>query len=126
MLFVKRNIPSQMKFDPNSLKREEKAIYPLEAIREGLVNAFAHRDYADFRGSILVQIFADRLEIHNSGRFLDGITSDTIAKGQISLFRNPDIAHTLYTRRYMEKVRSRRYAYTKSLPRIWTNRAKME
>lgn len=102
--FVKRNIPSQMKFDPNSLKREEKAIYPLEAIREGLVNAFAHRDYADFRGSILVQIFADRLEIHNSGRFLDGITSDTIAKGQISLLRNPDIAHTLYTRRYMEKL----------------------
>jgi ATP-dependent DNA helicase RecG len=102
--FVKRNIPNQMKFNSNSLTREEKPIYPPEAIREGLVNAFAHRDYADFRGSILVQIFADRLEIHNSGRFLDGITSDTIAKGQISLLRNPDIAHTLYTRKYMEKL----------------------
>lgn len=102
--FIQRNIPSQMKFPSNSLTREEKPIYPLNAIREGLVNAFAHRDYADFRGSILVQIFADRLEIHNSGRFLDGITSDTIAKGQISLLRNPDIAHTLYTRKYMEKL----------------------
>ena len=102
--FILRNIPNQMKFSSNSLTREEKPIYPPEAIREGLVNAFAHRDYADFRGSILVQIFADRLEIHNSGRFLDGITSDTIAKGQISLLRNPDIAHTLYTRKYMEKL----------------------
>ena len=102
--FIKRNIPSQVIFNANDLQREEKPIYPLEAIREGLVNAFAHRDYADYRGSILIQIFSDRLEIWNSGGFLDGITSDNIINGQISILRNPDIAHILYTRKYMEKL----------------------
>ena len=102
--FIKRNIPIHTKFNSHSLTREEKPLYPLEAIREGLVNAFAHRDYADFRGGILVQIFSDRLEIYNSGTFLDGITSDNIAKGQLSILRNPDIANTLYSRKYMEKL----------------------
>ncbi len=102
--FIKRNIPSQVKFNSDTLKREEKPTYPLGAIREGLVNAFAHRDYADFRGSILIQIFSDRLEIWNSGNFLDGITSDNIINGQLSILRNPDIAHILYTRKYMEKL----------------------
>jgi len=102
--FIKRNTPTQTKFNSESLAREEKSLYPLDALREGLVNAFAHRDYADFRGSILVQIFSNRIEIYNSGNFLDGITIDNITSGQLSILRNPDIAHTLYTRKYMEKL----------------------
>lgn len=102
--FIKRNIPLQAKFDSYSLVREQKPLYPLEGVREGLVNAFAHRDYSDFRGSVSVEIYSNRLEIWNSGNFPDGITSESISKGQLSILRNPDIAHVLYTRRYMEKL----------------------
>ncbi len=127
--FIKRNIPSQVKFNSNNLTRDEKPLYPLEAIREGLVNAFAHRDYADYRGSVSIQIFSDRLEIWNSGSFLDGITSDNIIRGQLSILRNPDIAHILYTRKFMEKlgrggllIRKACEEYGIKIP-IWTNDA---
>ncbi len=102
--FIKRNISISVKFNSNNLKREEQSSYPLQAIREGLVNAFVHRDYSDFRGSVSVQIYSNRLEIWNSGSFPNGITSKNIINGQLSILRNPDIAHNFYTRGYMEKL----------------------
>lgn len=103
-VFIQRNTPSRSRFRPAKLEREEQSLYPPEAIREGLVNAFAHRDYADFRGGIAVHIHPNRLEIWNSGTFLDGISPENLATGHISVLRNPDIAHVLYLRGMMEKL----------------------
>jgi ATP-dependent DNA helicase RecG len=86
------------------LERQDEPLYPREAIREGLINAFAHRDYSDFSGGITVFIFPDRLEIWNSGQFPEGVTSTTLLTGQISVLRNPDIAHVLYLRGLMENL----------------------
>ena len=102
--FIQRNTPSRSHFPKNKLAREEQSLYPPEAIREGLVNAFAHRDYADFRGGIVINIYPNRLEIWNSGNFPEGITAASLAKGHISILRNPDIAHVLYLRGMMEKL----------------------
>ena len=102
--FIQRNTPSRSHFRANQLTREEKSLYPPEAIREGLVNAFAHRDYADFRGGIVINIYPNRLEIWNSGNLPEGITVASLAKGHISILRNPDIAHVLYLRGLMEKL----------------------
>lgn len=102
--FIQRNTSQTANFKSHSLQREERSVYPSEAIREGLVNAFAHRDYADFRGGISVQIYSDRLEIWNSGAFPEGITTESVAHGHLSILRNPDIAHVLYTRGLMEKL----------------------
>ncbi|MBN2500931.1 MAG: putative DNA binding domain-containing protein, partial [Anaerolineales bacterium] len=41
--------------------------YPLEAVRELLVNAVAHRDYNAQGDNIHLHIFADRLEVHSPG-----------------------------------------------------------
>jgi ATP-dependent DNA helicase RecG len=86
------------------LIREEQSLYPPAAVREGLVNAFAHRDYADFRGGIAVHLYPDRLEIWSSGAFPEGVTPQTLVQGHISILRNPDIAHVLYLRGLMEKL----------------------
>ena len=102
--FIQRNTPTSSSFKENSLKREDKNLYPSFAIREGLVNAFAHRDYSDFSGGVTVNIYQDRLEIENSGRFPEGVTPDKLAAGHISVLRNPDIAHVLYLRGFMEKM----------------------
>ena len=92
------------RFRKGTLERLDESLYPREAVREGLVNAFAHRDYADFSGGIAVHVYPQRLEIWNSGSFPAGVTPPKLAAGHISVLRNPDIAHILYLRGMMEKL----------------------
>ncbi|WP_438868714.1 Fic family protein [Pseudomonas sp. L1(2025)] len=102
--FIRRNTPSRSHFGVDPLKRDDQGTYPDGALREALVNAFAHRDYADFRGGIRVQVFPHRVEIWNSGSLPEGVTPDGLINGQISILRNPDIAHVLYLQGLMEKL----------------------
>jgi len=102
--FIAQNTPSRVRFLAGALERQQTSLYPPMAIREGLVNAFAHRDYADFKGGVAIHIHPNRLEIWNSGSFLDGITPDALKEGRLSVLRNPDIAHVLYLRGLMEKL----------------------
>jgi ATP-dependent DNA helicase RecG len=102
--FIIRNTPTTATFPKNELQRRDEFLYPPEAIREGLVNAFAHRDYTDSSGGIAVHIYPKRLEIWNSGSLPEGITPKTLIIGHLSVLRNPDIAHVLYLRGFMEKV----------------------
>ena len=60
--------------------------YPVEALREALLNAVVHRDYA-FSGSILVSIFDDRIEIVSIGGLVNGISYDDMMVG-VSIQRN--------------------------------------
>ena len=41
--------------------------YPYPALREALVNAFAHRDWETRREAVQVNIFDDRIEVHSPG-----------------------------------------------------------
>ncbi|MDK2975191.1 MAG: ATP-dependent helicase RecG [Methanofollis sp.] len=102
--FIQRNTPTISRFDRDNLNRRDEPLYPVAAIREGLVNAFVHRDYSDFSGGIAVHIYPDRLEIWNAGRFPEGVTPDNLMSGHISVLRNPDIAHVLYLRGLMEMI----------------------
>lgn len=47
--------------------------YPYEAIREGVINAIAHRDYLQRGAPIIISIFDDRVEISNPGGLLPGL-----------------------------------------------------
>ena len=102
--FIVGNTPTRIKFLKSGLKRVEQPVYPAKAVREALVNAFAHRDYANASGGVIVDISPSRLEIWNSGGFPDGITIETLSQGHISVLRNPDIAHVIYLRGMMEKL----------------------
>lgn len=106
LVFITRNTSSKSYFSALNPERKDECIYPINAIREGLINAFAHRDYASFMGGIIVHIYPERLEIWNSGNLPDGITPDSLFKTtrQLSILRNPDIAHILYLQNYMEKL----------------------
>ena len=102
--FIVRNTATLATFSAKSLKREDRPLYPEEAVREGLVNAFAHRDYTSPAGGITVGLYPNRLEIWNSGALPEGITPETLVAGHLSILRNPDIAHVLYLRGFMEKL----------------------
>ena len=101
---LSQHVRLESKFQPGELRREDRPEYPFAALREGLVNACAHRDYAGFSGGIAVGIYPGRIEIWNSGHFPDGMKPGDLSRNHPSLPTNPDIAHVLYLRGLMERI----------------------
>lgn len=71
--FVRRNTEVQAWIDPQGTRRE-RWDYPLEAVREALVNAVAHRDYSITVIDIELAIYSDRLEVISPGRLPNTVT----------------------------------------------------
>ncbi len=84
------------------LSREETPEYPLEAVRELLVNAVAHRDYNQGGDSIHLRIFADRLEVHSPGDLPGPVNLENLLDARFS--RNPVIAQVLSDLGYVERL----------------------
>ena len=76
---------------------------PKEVVTEAIVNAVAHRDYTD-NSSVQVMLFADRLEIMNSGRLPPPLTVEKLRVAHQSLPANPLIAESMYLLRYIERM----------------------
>lgn len=82
------------------LRREIIKRYPPEAIREMVLNAFAHRDWTRFEDIELV-IYADRLELLSPGRLPNSMTIEKMKAGQRSP-RNPIIMEVLRDYGYVD------------------------
>ncbi len=78
----------------DNLKRVDHLDYPEYAIREALLNTIVHRDY-DYSGSILINIFDDRIEFVSIGGLVKGLTLIDIMGG-VSQTRNTVIANVFY------------------------------
>jgi predicted HTH transcriptional regulator len=89
-------------------KRIDLPEYPVEALREAIVNAVIHRDYSRVGESIRVFYFPDRVEIHSPGALLPGITVEQMEQGKVqSKLRNPVLAGLLRDiPGYMERMGS--------------------
>ena len=70
--FVKKNISKSIQITDKP-RREEKFEYPLEVIRESIVNAVAHRDYFS-RDSTQINLFSDRIEVTSPGSLPAGLS----------------------------------------------------
>lgn len=103
LTMVKRHTPVASLFR-GGLRRTDQPAYPEEAVREGLVNAFAHRDYTDFSGSVTVDLHPERLVIWNAGQLPPGIKVGDLKREHPSMPRNPDIVQAFWLRGYMERV----------------------
>jgi ATP-dependent DNA helicase RecG len=105
--WLRAQLPVAQRFEPNPkapLARQARLAYPEAAVREGLVNAFAHRDYAGFSGGLTVSVHADRIEIWNAGRLPQGLKPTDLRRNHPSLPTNPDMAQVLYLRGLMERI----------------------
>ena len=78
----------------DNLKRVDHLDYPEYAIREALLNTIVHRDY-DYSGSILINIFDDRIEFISIGGLVKGLTLLDIMGG-VSQTRNTIVANVFY------------------------------
>ena len=81
--------------DGSLSKHRETWSLPLTAIREAVINAVVHADYAQQGAPIRLAIFDDRIEIENPGLLLFGLTIDEIKSG-ISKLRNRVIGQVFY------------------------------
>lgn len=105
MAFLKKHVAIGADFPAGRLQRESRPEYPFLALREGLINALAHRDYAAFSGSVVVSVYPKRIDIWNSGRLPDGLTEDDLRReDHASILVNPDISHVFYLHEFMERV----------------------
>lgn len=89
--------------------RIDKRDYPIEAVRETLLNCIVHREYA-FSGSTLISIFDDRIEFVSLGGLVKGISYDDIMLGA-SILRNRNLANIFYRLKLIE-------AYGTGMPKI--------
>ncbi|MEI8191153.1 MAG: RNA-binding domain-containing protein, partial [candidate division NC10 bacterium] len=69
--------------------------YPLEAVREAVVNAVCHRDYLG-GGHIQVRLYDDRLEIWNPGGLPATLKPADLLRDHDSIPRNPKIASAFF------------------------------
>lgn len=102
MAFIKTNIPKSIEIK-NELKREERYYYPIDVIREAIVNAIAHRDYFS-KDAIQIYIFDDRIEITNPGSLPQVLPKELF--GTISVQRNPLTYRMLRDYGYVEGLGS--------------------
>lgn len=91
--FCRRNMKVKTVIDPETAKRRDQAEYPIEAIREAVLNALIHRDYSIYTEGTPIQInfFADRLEIHSPGGLYGRMTVEDLGFARPDL-RNPALA----------------------------------
>ena len=84
-------------------RRHRKGAYPLDTIREAVVNAVTHRDYTLSTTDIELSLYSDRLEIVSPGRLPNGITVEKMAEGARAA-RNELIKEVLRDYGYVEHL----------------------
>lgn len=100
LAFVARNTRQGIRITGRA-ERETIAEYPEEAVREALVNALCHRDYAAV-GTVQVRIYDNRLEVWNPGVLPPELSIESLSREHPSRPRNPRLAQALYRARLIE------------------------
>jgi len=100
--FVRRHVAIRGTLDDAGRRIEEFA-YPMEAVREVVVNALIHRDYLLSGTTIELSIYSDRLEIISPGRLPNGVTPAGMRAG-VRAARNPLLKDVMRDYRYLEHM----------------------
>lgn len=105
MNFVKKHMTVALVIT-GEVENKQQWQYPLEAIREIVLNMIIHRDYRAQADSV-VKIFDDKIELYNPGKLPDNITiKDLIKNNYKSTPRNKSIAEFFKNMGWIEKYGS--------------------
>jgi ATP-dependent DNA helicase RecG len=85
-----------------SMQRDQQYEYPLEAVREILVNAVAHRDYSIRGDGVRLFMFSNRMEVASPGGLPGPITVDNMQDERFS--RNHTIIQVLADMGFVERM----------------------
>lgn len=88
------------------VERTDRFVVPLRALREAVVNAVVHRDYAVLGSKALVEVFRDRIDFTSPGTLPNHMSVESAFAGGHPRTRNELIANYMAVRGLME-VRGR-------------------
>ncbi len=80
LAFLQRNTGVEAVLEDGA-RRVERFDYPVEVVRESIVNALVHRDYMLSGTDVELSIYADRLEVTSPGRLPNDITPERMRIG---------------------------------------------
>ena len=99
--FIRKHINVRFRIGGKA-QREEVWDYPPEALREAVINAVAHRDYAD-PDEVQIKILDDRIIFWNPGKLPFELKVEDLYKPHPSKPRNKLIAKVFYYSGHIEK-----------------------
>ena len=85
------------------LVREDRHLLPRRAVREALVNAVTHRDYAVTGAKVLLEVFDRRVDVTSPGRLPNHVTAERVRAGANPRSRNESLAHFMAGMGFMER-----------------------
>lgn len=84
-------------------RRRRRKAFPVDAVRESIVNAVAHRDYTLLGTDIEISLYRDRFEVISPGRLPNGVTVEKMSEG-LRAARNELIKEVLRDYGYVEHL----------------------
>ena len=87
----------------SGLVREDRWLLPVPAIREALVNAVVHRDYAITGSKVLLEVFSDRVDVSSPGSLPNHMSVESVRAGGVPRSRNELMANYMVVRGLMEQ-----------------------
>ena len=91
-----------VRFEIKGIQREDIWDYPIEAIREAVINALIHKDYSS-TAEIQIRIYDDKIWIWNPGELPPQLTIEDLKREHSSYPRNPLIANVFYLAGFIER-----------------------
>lgn len=85
------------------LIREDRYILPRVALREALVNAVTHRDYAITGSKILLEVFAQHVDVTSPGTLPNHMSTESVKAGGHPRSRNELMANYMANLGFMEQ-----------------------
>lgn len=101
--FLRMHVTIASRLPSTGVKRTDTPAYPWGALREAMMNALIHRDYAAYDGSVSIGMYPDRIEYWNPGSLPAGMSVQELPRGGVSRPHNPDIAHVFFLRGLIER-----------------------
>ena len=75
----------------------------VRALREALVNAVIHREYAITESPVLFEVFCDRIDVTSPGALPNHMEVESVRSGSRPRSRNESMAHAMVVARLMER-----------------------
>ena len=115
--FIRRNIRLLSFRTSKSFQRDDKFEYPLNALREAIINALIHRNYQE-TADVRVFIFDNRVEVINPGTFPEGVSPDEPTHKPV----NPTLSQFMFDVGFIERYGAG-IRMMQRLCREWGNKA---
>ena len=96
--FIRRNIRLLSFRTSKSFQRDDKFEYPLNALREAIINALIHRNYQE-TADVRVFIFDNRVEVISPGTFPEGVSPDEPTHNPV----NPTLSQFMFDVGFIER-----------------------